>query len=244
MRHPSKWSVLAAGAALIVGVWAVSSDAQSSQKDDAVALLLDRISMLEDRVERLEYFAMGEAQALDAQALEAGGGDEADGDAPVGVDLSAALGGRYMRVDALEPSEHVEDHSEEIDRLRREVQSLERQLMNEEKSLARIQGSTGRNDRSTSRRHAQQRVVNQYRKALSLKDRELKQLEATHGAPKQIIQGRAKDKIITLHTDRDLSRSLSEVSGGDFVTWRGRLVEMTTDTESWVVDGLRKLPQE
>ena len=50
------------------------------------------------------------------------------------------------------------------------------------------------------------------------------------------------NRIITLETTRDMSRSLERTSLGDYVTWEGRRVSADSSSQEWVVTSVRPAP--
>ena len=243
-EHGRPTTVLFGAFAAIVVVSLVAStpgQTRASESASDVAALLERVEDLADRVELLEYAVGSYAEELEAR--EGAGGEVAlEFDRP--SNLSESISGRYMRVDGLSVAENTDDHSEEIARLRADVRSLEQTVTSEERALASIQGSgtAGRGAEDRRRRsQAQQRVVSNYKRTLSQRRAELARYEKSQNAQKQILQGNREGRVITLHSEYDLSTDLTDVDVDDFVTWNGRRVEMDQESEVWVVRSVRKI---
>ena len=204
--------------------------------DDSDALVADlefKVADLDVRVNRLERALGGGSPASRNPAAEAGTG-------------------RTMVVDAIKTSEHVDDNSEKIERLQREIDSLDDTVNGERDKLAQISGRYsgggnygGRSQSSERNRRlaAQQRLISNYASQLNVKRRELDKLNRAAEQEKQIIHGHDGDVVLLLTTTTDLGRELSLVNLGDSISWRGRRLEATPESETWNVSSISVIEQ-
>ena len=222
-----------------LGVLAVLAGWRSGRQsaEERITDLEFAVSALNSRVAEIEYVIN--------EAIEEGHGRDLNAEHP---DAPAdAPNGRFLQVDSISVSDHKVDHSAEIQRLQGEVRSLEQTILNEERHLAQISGestgsrSSGGNSRKDTRYRAQQSVINNYKRTLSNKQREIERLEAAQLEQKQIIIGRAGEVVITLVTRSDLSSELSDIGPDEYVTWAGKRVSMDRGSETWEVTRVTKI---
>lgn len=205
--------------------------------DLVVAQLASDVNELDERVNSLEHALGGGSGETGGFTLEVGSG-------------------RTMVVDAIQTSEHVDDNSAKVERLQREVDSLEQTVNSERDKLAQISGrysgtssgSYGGRSASSDRNRrlaSQQRMISSYSSQLSVKRRELDKLNRAADQQKQIIHGHDGDVVLLMTTANDLGRELSTVTLGDSITWNGRRLEATRESETWTVSSISRVdPQD
>ncbi len=199
-----------------------SSPTPSSQ--DEVAQLRAQMAELTIRVERLERATDSYYNSTETPTTGS----------------SRSPGYRSMVVDGIQQSQERPDHSDEIKQLGREIQAAERTIDSQRRRIASLEGSRSSGRDVRSQLNSQRRLLSQYQRELTRKQQDLRRLEQAASAPTQIVVGHDGDTLIFLHTETDLSASLTDVSVGDAVTWRGRRVEMEPDSETWLVERVRR----
>jgi hypothetical protein len=222
------------GTALVTAAIVSNTPAQQDRPaDPVIASLSTRVDELTDRVARIEHASGG------VQSTEASG--EFDHEEP--PDLSNARGGRWMIIDNIQTSQFSPDYSAQLADLQDQAASLERTIENERQNMRDLQmvNRGGQRDARSHRQRSQRSLINRYTGELSRTNSQIKDLARAMNELTQIIHGHEGDTIITLQTTKDLNSMLSNISTGDYVTWTGRRIDMSSGHESWEASSVRLL---
>ena len=230
---------LVALALLFAAPRAQTAIGQGSSLDRAVRNLEDTVLKMDARLERLEALAAMKSPTLydprDAVIDDAGTAPQAS--APRWV----------MQLDGVDTVEPDPDAYKELERMKKDVQHLERQVERQKRSVSSSMGVSGgggysrsyRSHRTNRQGRAQGELLADYQKQYREKRGEMKRLERQLQEPRQVILGHWNDKIITLRTTKDVSRTLNRIDTGEYLSWEGRRVREDRDSMEWVVTSIK-----
>jgi len=210
---------------------------QGSSLDRAVRDLEDAVLRMDARLERLEALA-----ALKSPTLYGFRDTVIDDDATAPRTSAPQW---VMQLDGVDTVDPDPDAYKELDQLTKDVEYLERQVERQKRSVSSSSGSSGYSSRSyrshrTNRQgRAQGELLADYQKQYRQKRGEMKRLERELKEPRQVILGNWNDKIITLRTTQDVSRTLNRIDTGAYLSWEGRRVREDRDSQEWVITSIR-----
>jgi predicted RNase H-like nuclease (RuvC/YqgF family) len=150
-----------------------------------------------------------------------------------------------MQLDGVDTVQPDPDAYKELDQLTKDVEYMESQVERQKRSVSSTSGSSGYSSRSyrsnrTSRQgRAQGELLADYQKQYNQKRGEMKRLERELKEPRQVILGNWNNKIITLRTTQDVSRTLNRIDSGAYLSWQGRRVYEDRDSQEWVVTSIK-----
>jgi len=228
---------LVAMALLIAGPPAQTAIGQGSSLDRVVRDLEDTVLKMDIRLERLEALA-----ALKSPSLYASRDTVIDDDRPA---RQASAPHWVMQLDGVDTVEPDPDAYKELDQLTKDVQYMERQVERQKRSVSSTSGSSGyssrsyRSNRTNRQGRAQGELLADYQKQYNQKRGEMKRLERELKEPRQVILGNWNNKIITLRTTQDVSRTLNRIDSGAYLSWEGRRVYEDRDSQEWVVTSIK-----
>ena len=210
---------------------------QGSSLDRAVRDLEDTVLRMDARLERLEGLAAMRSPTLYNSRDTV---IDDDGTAP-----RTSAPQWVMQLDGVDTVEPDPGAYKELDQLRNDVEYMERQVERQKRSVSSSSGSSGYSSRSyrsnrTSRQgRAQGELLADYQDQYRHKRGEMKRLERELNEPRQVIIGNWNNKIITLRTTQDVSRTLNRIDTGGYLSWEGRRVREDRDSQEWVVTSIR-----
>ncbi len=226
----------------LTGAFLVLLAAQS--EDDAIMGLRKQVADLGLRVSKLEH----------AGGKSFGGGV---GDSPAGPV-------RSMILVSISKSDHSGDHAKEIAGLQRQVTSLMNTVNASADQTAADAGQqiyaghvrggvrgwgggvgggySTTNAGSIGRQVlADQEVTNRYSTQMAIQKQKLDRLRHADSMSRQIVLGHDGNTILTLETKFDLSTPLDEIAIGDEVTWTGTRQSADDQSETWIIETIRKV---
>ncbi len=226
---------LVAVALLFAAPRAQTAIGQGSSLDRAVRDLEDTILKMDVRLERLEALAAMKSPTLYDPR-----------DTVIDDDGTAPQTPRWvMQLDGVDTVEPDPDAYKELVQLKKDVEHLERQVERQKRSVSSTSGSGGYSSRSyrshrTNRQgRAQGELLADYQNQYRQKKGDMKRLERQLNEPRQVILGNWNDKIITLRTTKDVSRTLNRIDTGQYLSWEGRRVREDRDSQEWVVTSIK-----
>jgi outer membrane murein-binding lipoprotein Lpp len=222
------------GAALAILLLAAPTQS-GSQLAGEVQVLRASVADLQDRMEAMEGL----------MSLRGGYRPSAPSSEPAEPRRASERPRRVMVLDAVRAVERDPEEFEELDRLEEEVKALERSVDSAKQRTASMSGSGGyrggsyghrvKDTGSSRRRAAHGQMLADYQQQLRAKQGEMKRLERELEEPRQIIIGQWEGAVITLQSNRDLSRLLDRIDPGDALTWEGRRIRHDSTSQEWAV---------
>ncbi len=210
---------------------------QGSSLDRAVRDLEDTVLRMDARLERLEGLAAMRSPTLyDRRDTVI----DDDGTAP-----RTSAPQWVMQLDGVDTVEPDPGAYKELEQLRNDVEYMERQVERQKRSVSSSSGSSGYSSRSyrsnrTSRQgRAQGELLADYQTQYRQKKGDMKRLERELNEPRQVILGNWNNKIITLRTTQDVSRTLNRIDTGGYLSWEGRRIREDRDSQEWVVTSIK-----
>ncbi len=210
---------------------------QGSSLDRAVRDLEDTVLRMDARLERLEGLAAMRSPTLyDRRDTVI----DDDGTAP-----RTSAPQRVMQLDGVDTVEPDPDAYKELAQMQKDVEYLERQVERQKRSVSSTSGSSGgysrsyRSNRTSRQGRAQGELLADYQNQYRQKKGEMKRLERELNEPRQVILGNWNNKIITLRTTQDVSRTLNRIDTGGYLSWEGRRIREDRDSQEWVVTSIK-----
>lgn len=127
----------------------------------------------------------------------------------------------------------------EAAKLRAEAKGLDDEIHDLEKAIARIPktGITERDEKNLKhRRNEYKQLKLGYEQDAKRFRARATRLDKQAHETRHELQGWDGQRTIILETTRDLSVTISRLNAGDFVTWQGKRVEMTDNTDRFQVN--------
>ncbi len=219
----------------------------AQSEDDAIMQLRKQVADLGLRVSNLEH-------AAGKSSVPAGSQDGS----------SAATPARTMILVSISKSDHSGDHAKEIAGLQRQVTSLMNTVNASADQTAADAGQqmyggyvrggvrgwgaaagggyATTNVGSIGRQViADHEVTNRYATQMAIQKEKLDRLRHADSMSRQIVLGHDGNTILTLETKFDLSTPLDEIAIGDEVTWTGTRQSADDQSETWIIETIRKV---
>ena len=210
---------------------------QGSSLDRAVRDLEDTVLRMDARLERLEGLAAMRSPTLYNSR------DTVIDDDRTAPQTSAPQW--VMQLDGVDTVEPDPGAYKELEQMKNDVEYMKRQVERQKRSVSASSGSSGYSSRSyrsnrTSRQgRAQGELLADYQDQYRHKRGEMKRLERELNEPRQVIIGNWNNKIITLRTTQDVSRTLNRIDTGGYLSWEGRRIREDRDSQEWVVTSIK-----
>lgn len=126
----------------------------------------------------------------------------------------------------------------EAARLRAEAEKLDLDIQRLEKTIAGMPntGNKGSDERRRHQRHSYRQLMLGYEQDAKRLRARATRLDKQAHETRHELQGWDGQRTIILETTRDLSVTISRLNPGDFVTWQGKRVEMSDNTDRFQVN--------